>query len=126
VFGVGINWHLVTDVKEKLDQLFEEAKRWCVLWGLSRLMRDVTIDFSNDLGSKLGACDLSTMTVTLNGVLLLGRKQDLLRETLCHELSHIVASLRYGCGIEEHGPEWSEYMEKAGFTARAVIPSIEI
>jgi predicted SprT family Zn-dependent metalloprotease len=116
----------VAKANTKLDELFEEAKRWCLLWGLSRLMRDVTIDFSNDLSSRLGACDLRTMTVTLNGVLLLDRKEDILRETLCHELSHIIASLRYGCGIEEHGQEWAEYMRKAGFEPRACIPQTEL
>jgi predicted SprT family Zn-dependent metalloprotease len=110
----------------KLDRLFEQATRWASIWGLSRLMREVNIEFSNTTGSALGRCDLRKMTVTLNGVLLLDQNEELLHETLCHELAHIVASFRYGCGIEEHGPEWSEYMEKAGFKPRPVIPQKEI
>src|SRR5678815_3184306 len=107
--------------QEKLDGLFAAAQGWSASWGLSRLMRDVTIEFSNEIGARLGICDLRTMTVTLNGLLLLEDRAELLHETLCHELAHIVASLRYGCGIEEHGPEWAEYMTKAGFRPRAVI-----
>src|SRR5690348_9701098 len=95
-------------IQQKLDGLFEEGKRWSALWGLSRLMRDVTVKFSQELGARLGACDLRTMTVTLHATLLLDQNEGLLHETLCHELAHIVASLRYGCGIEEHGPEWAE------------------
>jgi predicted SprT family Zn-dependent metalloprotease len=114
------------NLQPKLDTLFDAAKGWCAVWGLSRLMREVTIDFSNDLGSRLGACDLRTMTVMLNGLLLQDGKEDLLHETLCHELAHVVASLRYGSGIEEHGPEWTEYVEKAGFTPRAHIAENEV
>lgn len=110
----------------RLDNLFAEAKRWSLVWGLSRLMRDVKIEFSNSTGSALGRCDLKTMTVTLNGLLLLDRNEELLHETLCHELAHVVASFRYGCGIEEHGPEWCEYMEQAGFKPRPVIPQREV
>jgi predicted SprT family Zn-dependent metalloprotease len=66
------------------------------------------------------------MTVTLNGVLLLDRNDKLLFETLCHELAHIVSSARYGCSIGEHGPEWQDYMEKAGFAPRPVIPQSEV
>ena len=107
--------------QQKLDELFEAAKTWSCIWGLSRLMRDLTIEFSNDLGPRLGTCDLRTMTITLNGLLLRDGKERLLHETLCHELAHIVASLRYGCRIEEHGAEWSEYMNKAGFHPRPAI-----
>ena len=109
-------------MQAKLDRLFREAERWAILWGLSRLLRDVEVEFSDDLGLALGECDLRRMKVRLHGALLLDRNEALLFETLCHELAHVVAALRYGSGIEEHGPEWREYMEKAGFTPRPVIP----
>jgi hypothetical protein len=41
-------------------------------------------------------------------------------------LAHVAASLRYGLRIEEHGPEWLEYMTRAGFKPRAVIEEVEI
>jgi len=107
----------------KLDRLFSEAQRWASLWGLSRLMRDVEIGFSDDLGGVLGRCDLRSLQVSLNGVLLLDENEELLRETLCHELAHVVASVRYGTRIAEHGEEWCEYMRRAGFAPRAVIPA---
>jgi predicted SprT family Zn-dependent metalloprotease len=113
-------------IPETLDRLFAEAKRWSALWGLARLCRDADIEFSHELGFALGRCDLRQMTVTLNGLLLLKKNEGLLFETLCHELAHIAASARYGCAIQEHGPEWCEYMTRAGFTPRAVIPQAEI
>ena len=113
-------------MQEKLDRLFETAKDWCAAWGLSRLMRDVQIEFSHEIGSNLGRCNLRRMSITLNGILLLRENEILLFETLCHELAHIIASARYGCGIEEHGPEWSGYMEQAGFAPRPVIPCRQV
>jgi hypothetical protein len=107
----------------KLDRLFSEAQRWASLWGLSRLMRDVEIGFSDELGGALGRCDLRSLQISLNGVLLLDENEELLRETLCHELAHVVASVRYGTRIAEHGEEWCEYMRHAGFAPRAVIPA---
>lgn len=106
---------------EKLNALFEEANGWCAEWGLSRLMRDVSIEFSDEIGQALGRCDVRRMSITLNGVLLRPENERLLAETLCHELAHVIAALRYGCGIEEHGSEWAEYMTKAGFAPRPVI-----
>jgi hypothetical protein len=112
--------------EEQLDRLFAEAKRWSSLWGLSRLMRDVTVEFSDTDDTRLGRCDLKRMTVTLNVLLLLKDNEELLFETLCHELAHIVAVFRYGPGIQEHGPEWQEYMQRAGFHPRPVIPIAEL
>jgi predicted SprT family Zn-dependent metalloprotease len=109
-------------IEAKLIHLFEEAKRWSGIWGLTRLMRDVQIEFSREIGPALGRCDLRRMTITLNGLLLLEGNEALLFETLCHELAHVVAAVRYGTRIAEHGPEWSDYMEKAGFAPRPVIP----
>jgi hypothetical protein len=113
-------------IERRLEALYSEAQRWCILWGCSRLIRDVNIEFSEDSDSALGTLDLRTMSVALNGVLLLEQNAALLRETLCHELAHALAAVRYGTGIEEHGAEWREYMEKAGFRARAVIAAEEI
>lgn len=108
-------------MEKKLERLFSEGQRWCAVWGLTRLMREVTIEFSNDLGAALGRLDLRTLEIQLNGILLKPGNEALLHETLCHELAHIVASLRYGPRIKEHGPEWCEYMEKAGFKPRPEI-----
>jgi len=110
----------------KLDRLYRDAQGWAASWGLSRLMRDVNIEFSDEIGLALGRCDLTRGQVTLNGVLLLDGNEELLRETLCHELSHLVASVRYGPTIAEHGAEWSDYMVRAGFAPRAVIPAARV
>ena len=110
-------------MRRRLESLYREAQGWSAKWGLSRLLRDVDIEFSDALGSALGRCDLRTGLISLNGVLLLDGNEELLRETLCHELAHVVASVRYGTRIAEHGVEWSEYMARAGFAPRAVIPA---
>lgn len=109
-------------IEARLERLFDAAKRWSAIWGLSRLMRDIEIEFTNVDTAALGRCDLQRRTITLNGVLLLPANEALLFETLCHELAHVVVAVRYGPRTAEHGPEWEEYMEKAGFKPRAVIP----
>lgn len=115
-----------TQTQEKLEKLHRELERWCSLWGLYRLAREAKISFSDKLGLALGRCDLQCGQIYLNGVLLLPENEKLLYETLCHEAAHLVAHLRYGPAIEEHGVEWQEYMEKAGFVPRPVIAVKEV
>ncbi len=110
-----------TPLTELLDRLFREFEGWCVAWGLSRLSREASISFSQELGLALGRCDLRERRILLNSVLLQPENQALLFETLCHEAAHLIAYLRYGPAIAEHGPEWREYMVKAGFKPRATI-----
>ncbi len=112
--------------QEKLAQLHRELEKWCSLWGLYRLSREAKISFSDQLGLALGKCDIQRGQIFLNGVLLLPENEKLLFETLCHEAAHITAHLRYGPAIEEHGVEWQEYMEKAGFEPRPVIKQEEV
>ena len=113
-------------IQTRLDHLYSEAQRWCIVWGCSRLIRDVNIDFSEDSNAALGTLNLRTMKIVLNGILLLEQNTPLLHETLCHELAHAAAAIRFGTGIEDHGVEWCEYMGKAGVRPRAVIAAEEI
>lgn len=109
-----------------MAQLHRELEKWCSLWGLYRLSREAKISFSDQLGLALGKCDIQRGQIFLNGVLLLPENEKLLFETLCHEAAHITAHLRYGPAIKEHGVEWQEYMEKAGFEPRPVIKQEEV
>lgn len=115
-------WSAKEDLPPKLDRLYAEAGRWSAIWGYTRLMREVEIEFTQINRSTLGRCDLRRGKITLNGVLLLQANEPLLFETLCHELAHVVTTIRYGTRVQEHGPEWCEFMEKAGFNPRPVIP----
>jgi len=121
-----IKSRLKTSAQEKLAQLQRELERWCSLWGLYRLSREAKIAFSDQLGLALGKCDPKSGQILLNGVLLLPENEKLMFETLCHEAAHLTAHLRYGPAIEEHGVEWQEYMEKAGFVPRPVIQQEEV
>ena len=113
-------------VTRRLEKLHADFGRWCMVWGLSRLAREADIQFADDLGMALGRCDPRSGHIVLNGVLLATGNETLLAETLCHEAAHLVAHLRYGPRIAEHGPEWQEYMTKAGFQPRPVIPIGEV
>lgn len=109
-----------------MKALHQALERWCTTWGLYRLAREAKISFSDQLGMNLGRCDVRAGRILLNGVLLFPDNEKLLYETLCHEAAHIVAHLRYGPAIEEHGVEWQEYMEKAGYQPRPHIPESEV
>lgn len=111
------------ELQARLDRLFAAFQGWCVTWGLSRLARDAVLEFSDELGLALGTCELRAGRIRLNAVLLRPGNEALLFETLCHEAAHLVAFLRYGPAISEHGPEWQDYMERAGYRPRAVIPA---
>ncbi len=113
-------------IAPRLEKLYTDFGRWCAVWGLSRLARETDVQFADDLGMALGRCDPRSGRIVLNGVLLAPENERLLAETLCHEAAHIVAHLRYGPRIAEHGPEWQEYMTKAGFQPRPVIPIGEV
>ncbi len=117
---------LKAPTQDTLMQLHRELEKWCSLWGLYRLSREAKISFSDQLGLALGKCDIQRGQIFLNGVLLLPENEKLLFETLCHEAAHLTAHLRYGPAIEEHGVEWQEYMEKAGFAPRPVIRQEEV
>jgi predicted SprT family Zn-dependent metalloprotease len=112
--------------ERRLENLYSQAHRCCIVWGCSRLVREVNIDFSEDSNAALGTLNLRTMKIVLNGILLLEQNTPLLHETLCHELAHAAAAIRYGTGIKDHGMEWCEYMEKAGFRPRSVIAAGEV
>ncbi|MDA7916237.1 SprT-like domain-containing protein [Verrucomicrobia bacterium] len=109
-----------------LERLHESLTEWSVAWGLSRLARDVDVQFAEELGGDLGQCDLGRHVITLHALLLEPRNGDLLFETLCHEAAHLVAYHRYGTGIESHGPEWQGYMKKAGYQPRAEIREADL
>ncbi len=111
---------------KKLERLYQSLQEWSISWGLSRLARDVDITFAEDLNGDLGQCDLPRHVITLHASLLFSENEDLLFETLCHEAAHLVAYHRYGTGIESHGIEWQEYMEKAGYEPRATISEDEL
>ena len=115
-----------TGISRRLEKLHADFGRWCMVWGLSRLAREVDIQFADDLGMALGRCEPVSGRIVLNGVLLAPENETLLAETLCQEAAHIVAHLRYGPRIAEHGPEWQESMTKAGFQPRPVIPIGEV
>lgn len=84
------------------------------------------IRFSDRIGSALGRCELQRGRVTLNALLLHPSNEALLLETLCHEAAHLAVYLRYGPAVDEHGPEWEDFMKRAGYEPRPVIDWREV
>ncbi len=101
-----------------LQRVFEKLKAWSVLWGYTLLPRTLNIEFLPSDHPDLGRCHFASNTIYLNASLLQLNQESLLEETLCHEAAHWMAFRRFGLGIEPHGPEWRDYMRKAGFKPR--------
>jgi len=112
--------------QRRLERLYAAAENWTAAWGCSALLREVSIEFAEPNTQALGTLALKSRVITLNGLLLQQPKDELLHETLCHELAHAATAWRYGLKTEEHGVEWQEFMQKAGFTPRPHIFRDEI
>ena len=52
--------------------------------------------------------------IRLNGELLRRYREDFVRDTVPHELAHLVAYARHGAAIRPHGPQWRELMRLLG------------
>lgn len=56
--------------------------------------------------------------IRLNPELLQRHPQEMLEETIPHEVAHLVVSRRFGRRAAPHGPEWREVMAAFGVPAR--------
>jgi len=110
------------------------SAHWINLWVEETQSTDVAISsiktievkVNRRLRRSLGICRPGNSLIGLNQILLIPDNSNLLEETLCHELAHMVTYFRHGRRARPHGPEWAELMYVAGFQPRAQIPSHEI
>lgn len=92
--------------------------RGCEVLGLPLFMPACSFDLRGTtagqalcqfLGRKLVGA-----TVRINGQLLLDNEQEMLEETLPHEVAHILTDLKHGRGTKPHGAEWQRVMLALG------------
>lgn len=48
--------------------------------------------------------------IQFNPILLDENPEDFIRQTVGHEVAHLGAFVKHGCGIKPHGQEWSHVM----------------
>lgn len=95
--------------------------RWLKTWRVSRLARDLRVEFSPRLRRAFGRCYQSEALIRLTPSLL-GAQSYLMEEVLCHEAAHAAVYARFGGDCSPHGPEWRQMMEMVGFEPRVRIP----
>ncbi|MFC2974486.1 SprT family zinc-dependent metalloprotease [Azotobacter bryophylli] len=61
-------------------------------------------------GQKAGVAYLTENLLRFNEQLYRENREDFLRQTVAHEVAHLVAHQLYGAGIKPHGAEWQEIM----------------
>ncbi|MBI5506711.1 MAG: SprT-like domain-containing protein [Deltaproteobacteria bacterium] len=97
--------------------------RWLRTWKVSRLSRELRVEFSPRLRRAFGRCYQSDRLIRLTPSLL-GAQSYLMTEVLCHEAAHAAVFERYGSQCQPHGQEWRELMAAVGFEARVRIPVV--
>jgi SprT protein len=101
-------------MKQAMDRsryLLHEAEQW-----LELAMPDTEIRF--DLGGtsagQARVTGTSTALIRYNPTLLCLHPTEFIKETVAHEVAHVVAFVRHGPGIRPHGPEWKGVMHRFG------------
>ncbi|HEY6611543.1 MAG TPA: SprT family zinc-dependent metalloprotease [Pseudomonas sp.] len=63
-------------------------------------------------GLKAGVAHLTENRLRFNAQLYRENREHFLRQTVAHEVAHLVAHQRFGAGIRPHGSEWQQVMLK--------------
>ncbi|SEI91664.1 SprT protein [Pseudomonas linyingensis] len=63
-------------------------------------------------GLKAGVAHLTENRLRFNAQLYRENREHFLRQTVAHEVAHLVAHQRFGAGIRPHGREWQQIMLK--------------
>jgi len=106
-----------------LRALLPRVRHWGDLWDQPDLAERVSISFSPRLTRSLGRTNPSRGVVRL-AVHLQDAPPETLEEVLCHEVAHVAVHHRHGPGAKPHGPEWADYVRKAGFEPRVKAPAV--
>lgn len=102
-----------------------ELGRCLAAWRLTdaRFTPGIRIVFSRRMTRCLGIAYYETCRLHLSHRLAVSRREELLREVVCHEAAHLAAPVRYPRGVKHHGPEWRGLMNEAGYEARVTFPA---
>ena len=110
---------------ERIQALRNLLAHWAQLWRVPRLSSEVALRASTRFRRSLGSYRASRTEISLAAWLVDG-PANLLEEVLCHEAAHAAVHLVHGQRVRPHGPEWRDFMARAGVPARARIPASEI
>jgi predicted SprT family Zn-dependent metalloprotease len=98
-----------------------QLRVWGARWGLGRLDRGVTVEWTPHFRRALGRVHLERRVVLLSSKLAEAPKKILL-EVLCHEVAHLAVVDLHGLHCQPHGSEWAALVRAAGFEPQSTIP----
>lgn len=70
-------------------------------------------------GAAAGKAHLQRWHLQFNASLLRANQEHFLRQTVGHEVAHLVVWARYGARVKPHGAEWKTVMRAFGLSTRA-------
>jgi predicted metal-dependent hydrolase len=105
---------------QRLRGLRNSLAHWAQLWRVPRLSRDVALRASTRFQRSLGSYRAKRAEITLAAWLVDGPAH-LLEEVLCHEAAHAAVHLVHGDRVRPHGPEWRDFMARAGVDQRQLL-----
>jgi predicted SprT family Zn-dependent metalloprotease len=94
---------------------YTELNHWCKVWGVPALGQGLSIEINNRLRVTLGQYKHKEQRIEI-AEFILGEKNEVILEVLCHEAAHAAAAKLFTKSIAPHGPEWRNLIEAAGFS----------
>lgn len=109
--------HINIKMNLELETIFAEefVVEACNLASVDHLADLISIDWSNRATTRLGLATRTTFTITLaqKAWLLISEKER--RETVFHEVAHLIAYYEGGIASWGHTPEWRAVMARIGY-----------
>lgn len=113
----------------KKSEIDDQIRRTCEILGFPELTAKITWRWNSRLTRAIGRATLRKNHIELSTKLFNLLKSHERRDTIIHEVCHLVAHLKYtvqrGKRIRAHGLEWKSLMVKAGGTPKACSKKIE-
>lgn len=93
------------------DKVLECLRLAEIRW--NRKFQVPTIDYSL-IGKAAGQANLKLWLVKLNSILLTENVEDMIDNTVPHEVAHLITYAVYGIKVQPHGREWESVMDLFG------------
>lgn len=100
--------HIIQQVEDRIIDTFDRAQR---IYGR---VFDLAVPDFGLRGRTAGCALLRQNRIRLNPVLLMENEADFIKNTVPHEVAHLINHTIHGFAVKPHGPEWRGIMEDLG------------
>jgi len=102
------------DYAAALETARAQVRDACRRLGEPDLAARVEVVFNGRFTARMGDAHLDRRRIRISAPLWPRASEDQRRQTVLHELCHLVAHARFGRGIPPHGAQWRALMEVLG------------